>query len=307
MTAMTARSREPLVAGGQPAAVQMSPDREAADGVILVAGATGNVGSELVRRLVASGVAVRALMRSQDRRPPAGVATVVGDLNEPDSVAPALEGVQGAFLLAGYRDMPSLLARVRAAGVKRVVLLSGGAAVASDLDNAISRYMLDSETAVRESGVSWTILRPCAFMSNALRWVEPLRAGDVVRVPFASVANAVIDPFDIARVAAAALSSNGHHGQAYRLSGPQSLLPAEQLRVLGEVLGRDLRLEALSDEDARAEMAASMPVEYVEAFFGFYIGGTLDESPVLPTVDEITGTPPRTFERWARLHADAFR
>jgi uncharacterized protein YbjT (DUF2867 family) len=274
---------------------------------ILVTGATGNVGSELVAQLLAAGVPVRALVRSADTKLPDGVHLAVGDLNEPDSVAPALEGVRGVFLLSGYRDMPALLERAREAGVQRVVLLSGGSAVASDLDNAISRYMLGSEEAVRGSRLAWTILRPFAFMSNAFRWLPQLRTGDVVKLPFARVASAVIDPNDIARVAATALLDGGHEDQVYRLSGPESLLPADRVRVLGAVLGRDLRFEAQSDEEARSEMNASMPPEYVKAFFSFYVDRTLDESQVLPTVEEITGEHPRTFEQWARLHVDAFR
>jgi uncharacterized protein YbjT (DUF2867 family) len=275
--------------------------------VILVTGATGNVGGAVVRALLDGGDTVRALVRTETATFPDEVQRAAGDLNEPDSVAPALAGVEGVFLLSGYRDMPGLLERMRAVGVERVVLLSGGAAIASNLDNAVSRYMVASEEAVKRSGLAWTILRPCAFMSNALRWVAQLRAGDVVTAPFAQVANAVIDPDDIARVAVQALTSDGHAGSAYRLTGPESLLPADQVRMLATALGRDLRLEAQSDEDARSDMSASMPPEYVEAFFSFNVDGTLDESRVLPTVEEITGQPPQTFEQWARRHADAFR
>lgn len=275
--------------------------------MILVAGATGNIGRELVGVLADAGEKVRALVRSPDRSLPDGVERAIGDLDDPDSVRPALTDVSSAFLLPGYRDMPGLLAHIRRAGVGRVVLLSGGSAVASDVDNAVSRYMLDSEEVTRASGVAWTILRPCAFMSNALRWLPQLRAGDVVTVPFADVANAVIDPHDIARVAAAALTSDRHDHQVYRLSGPESLLPAEQVRILGEVLRRELRLRAQPNDEARREMTAAMPSEYVDAFFSFYVDGTLDETRVLPTVEQVTGERPRTFEQWARAHADAFR
>lgn len=275
--------------------------------MILVTGATGNIGTELVGVLAAAGEKVRALVRSPDRTLPDGVERATGDLDDPDSLGPALTGVSGVFLLPGYRDMPGLSTRIRAAGVARVVLLSGGSAVASDVDNAISRYMLESEEAIRASGVAWTILRPYAFMSNALRWLPQLRAGDVVTAPFADVANAVIDPYDIARVAAAALTSNQHQGSTYRLSGPEPLLPAEQVRILGDVLGHDLRFEAQPNDAAREEMSAAMPSAYVDAFFRFYVDGTLDESQVLPTVEDVTGERPRTFAQWARTHADAFR
>jgi uncharacterized protein YbjT (DUF2867 family) len=108
-------------------------------------------------------------------------------------------------------------------------------------------------------------------------------------------------------VAAVALADDEHAGRVYPLSGPEPLLPADRARVLGEVLGRDLRFETQPDDEAWAEMTARMPEEYVRAFFDFYVEGTLDESPVLPTVQAITGRPPRTFEDWAREHAGAFR
>ncbi|MEU4225723.1 hypothetical protein AB0F17_15635 [Nonomuraea sp. NPDC026600] len=188
--------------------------------------------------------------------------------------------------------------------MQRVVLLTSGSAAQADMNNVISRYMALSERAAREAGVPWTFLRPRAFMSNALRWLPQLRIGDLVRVPFAGVAAAAIDPADIA---ALALTGDGHEGRIYELTGPDSLLPAEQIAMLAKVLGRDLRCEGLPDEEARVQMEASMPVEYVDAFFSFYVDGTLDESQVLPTVREVTGHPPRTFEQWADAHAEAFR
>ena len=117
----------------------------------------------------------------------------------------------------------------------------------------------------------------------------------------------MIDPYDLAAVAATALLSDGHEGRSYVLSGPEALLPADRVRILGAALGRDLRLEALSDDEARAQMTAQMPVEYVDAFFDFYVDGSLDESQVQPAVRKILGREPRTFEQWAAAHAGAFR
>ncbi|MEU6592117.1 NAD(P)H-binding protein [Streptomyces sp. NPDC046881] len=272
--------------------------------MILVTGATGNVGGEVVQALARAGEPVRALVRE-----PADVPAdqVAGDLNEPDSLGPALDGVRGVFLLPGYRDMRGLLARMRGAGVERVVLLSSFAAVATDTDNVLSEFMIDSETAVRESGLAWTVLRPNAFMSNALRWLPQLRAGDVVRDAFGAVPVASVDPYDIAAVAARALLDPGHEERIHPLSGPEPLLPAERLAVLAEVLGRDLRFHALSDEEGRADMAAAgVPEPYIRAFFGFYGDGTLDESRVYPTVERLTGSPPRTFHQWATAHRAKF-
>jgi uncharacterized protein YbjT (DUF2867 family) len=144
-------------------------------------------------------------------------------------------------------------------------------------------------------------------MSNTLQWKSQLAAGNVIRDKFGSVAVAVLDPRDIAAVAALALTASGHAGQTYRLTGPQSLRPADQVRILGNVLGRDLRFEAQPDDEARREMEAAMPKEYVDAFFSFNVDGALDDSKVLPTVEEVTGRPAGTYEQWARDHADALR
>lgn len=275
--------------------------------MILVTGATGNVGGELVRILVNAGYGVRALVRSTHQNAlPEGVEGVPGDLNRPETLATALAGVQGVFLLSGYQDMPGLLVHLRRAGVERVVLLSSGCVVGGSMSNAIARYNLLSEAAVREAGVSWTILRPSGFMSNALQWVSQLRTGDVIRAPWSGVRVAAIDPYDIAAVAAETLTAAGHDGQSYRLTGPESLLPADEVGVLAKVLGRNLRFEGQSDEEARAEMSRAMPAEYVDAFFRFFSEGEYDDSQVLPTVQDLTGKQPRTFEQWARAHVAAF-
>lgn len=128
----------------------------------------------------------------------------------------------------------------------------------------------------------------------------------MVRAPWAGVRIANIDPSDIAAVAAAALRTSDHEGRVYALSGPESLLPADRVRILGEVLGRQLRFEGQSDDEARAEMSAAMPEQYVDAFFSFYSAGALDESRVMGTVREVTGREPGTFRAWAEAHAGAF-
>jgi uncharacterized protein YbjT (DUF2867 family) len=275
--------------------------------MILVTGATGNVGGELVRALAGTGPPVRALTRGgREQEFPPGVEPVAGDLNEPQSMRAALAGADAIFLYPGYQDMAGTLAEARQAGVRRVVLMSGSSAASGDTSNAVSRYMIESEDAVRASGLAWTIVRAFGFMSNTLQWVPQLREGDLVRAPFAGVPIAVVDPADIAAVAAAALTAAGHDGRVYTVSGPQALRPADRARILGEVLGRDLRFEGQPDDEARAEMSATMSAEYVDAFFDFYVKGTLDESQPQPDVAEVTGRPPRSFLQWAQAHADAF-
>jgi uncharacterized protein YbjT (DUF2867 family) len=275
--------------------------------MILVTGATGNVGGELVSALAEAGQPVRALTRpGREQDFPPGVQSVTGDLNKPQSMGNALAGTEAMFLYPGYQDLAGTLAQARQAGVRRVVLLSGSSAASGDTGNAVSRYMIESEEAVRASGLAWTLVRAFGFMSNTLQWVPQLRKGDLVRSPFARVPIAMVDPSDIAAVAAAALTATGHDGRVYTVSGPQALRPADRARILGEVLGRDLRFEGQPDDEARAEMSASMPAEYVDAFFDFYVNGTLDESQPQPDVAEVTGRPPRTFRQWAQAHASAF-
>jgi uncharacterized protein YbjT (DUF2867 family) len=275
--------------------------------VILVTGATGNVGLEVARALAAARHPVRALTRDPgSARLPAGVTAVQGDLNEPGSLDGAFDDVSAVFLLAGYPDSPGLLARMAAAGVRRVVLLSSGAVVGGNLDNYVVRFNVVSEAAVRDSDLSWTVLRPSGFMSNALRWRPQLNDGDTVREPFADLPVAVIDPFDIGAVAARALTEQEHAGRSYRLTGPAALLPAERLAVLGQVLGRDLRLVPQSDPEARSAMSAAMPAPLVEAFFEFSRGGTYLDDQVTGTTEELLGRPPRTFGDWAHAHAGEF-
>ncbi|MEV6562559.1 NAD(P)H-binding protein [Nocardia sp. NPDC051756] len=275
--------------------------------MILVTGATGNIGGELVTALSESGTPVRALVRDPATATlPAGVETVTGDLNRPETMAEALDGVRALFLLPGYDNQADLLGRAKKAGVQRIVLLSSASAALQDLDNAVSRYMTLSEQAVRESELAWTFLRPRSFMSNALRWLPQLAVGDVVRVQFPDVRVGAIDPADIAAVAARALTGDDLDGRILELTGPQALLPADQIALLAAVLDRQLVAHGLTTEETRAELAATMPQHYVDAFLSFFADGTLDEETLYPTVQEVTGRAPRTFEQWARAHAVDF-
>ena len=271
--------------------------------MILVTGATGNVGSELVRALAARGEAVRALARSPDRAafPPA-VQVVPGDLGAPASLTAALAGVSKVFLLGGFATMADVLRRIRGAGAGQVVLLTSRCVIGGNPENAVTRMWLESEAAVRACGVPWTMLRPSGFQSNALRWLPQLRRGDVVSTAWPDVPIAAIDPADIAAVAAAVLTQPGHQDTALTLSGPRPLTPGDQVKTLAQVLRRPLRYEPLSDEQARAQMAADTPAELIDAFFRFFSAGEFDDSPVVDTVHRVTGRPPRTFEQWAEAH-----
>jgi uncharacterized protein YbjT (DUF2867 family) len=276
--------------------------------VILVTGATGNAGGGVVNGLLELGADVRAAVRpGSDANLPDGVARVEADLGDTESVRGAAEGTNGAFLLSGYGGIDESVSTLGDVGVERVVLLSSSGAPSGDLDNAVARYHILSERAVRESGLAWTFLQPNSFMSNAYRWLPQLENGDVIRAPFADIAISTIHPDDLGAVAARALTTAEHEGQTYRLSGPEALRPAEQVAILAKYSGRDLRFEGQSDDEARAEMEQAMPREYVDAFFQFFREGLIDETTVHPTVEQVTGREPRTFEQWAEANAEAFR
>jgi uncharacterized protein YbjT (DUF2867 family) len=278
--------------------------------VIVVTGATGNVGSEVVAALARRGLRARAVVRDRATaaaRMPAGVEVVQGDLELPESLTPAVRDADAVFLLGGWSDMPGLLRRVADAGVGHVVLLTSRCVIGGRPTNAITRMWLDSETAVRDSGVAWTFLRPSGYQSNALRWLSQLREGDVVRAPWGEVGVAAIDPADIATVAATVLADPAAHaGRALELSGPEPLTPGAQVATLADVLERPLRYEPVTDEEAKAEMAGTTPQPYIDAFFRFYSEGEFDDSRVVGTVEELTGRPPRRFDQWARDHVAAF-
>jgi uncharacterized protein YbjT (DUF2867 family) len=270
--------------------------------MIVVTGATGNVGREVVAALAQGDVPVRAVARGiAGAALPRGVEPTVADLADPATLDGAFDGATAAFLLGGFPTLPAVLDRMAEAGVGHVVLLTSRCVVGGRADNAITAMWLESEAAVQASGIPWTCLRPSGFHSNALRWRDQLLAGDVVRSPWASAPIASIDPADIAAVAATALARPGLAGRALALSGPEPLTPGQQVAILAEVTGRPLRYEPLDDEShRRALLADGTPPEIVDAFFRFFTDGEYDDAVVVDTVAEVTGQAPRSFAAWAR-------
>jgi uncharacterized protein YbjT (DUF2867 family) len=281
---------------------------------ILVTGATGTVGRHLVHHLLAAGHPVRAL----SRRPataglPDAVEVVPGDTTDVDSLAAAFTGVTAAHLINfghGYRPLDNgaqIADAARRAGVRRVTLLGGWA------EGTL-------EPAVRASGLEWTQLRPLEFMANTLAdWGPPLRAEGVIREPFGDRRSALVHEADIAAVAATALTTDGHAGQTYTLTGPEALSPRDKVRRLADATGRDLRFEELTPQRARElwtahppslqlyRVAPGGPAEKADFVLDLY--GNVPEagSTVNDTVERVTGRPARTFAEWAVEHADAFR
>lgn len=272
--------------------------------MILVTGATGNVGRNVVAQLVDAGEKVRAAARNPERVSfPEGVEVVRADLDDPSTLPAALEGVDRAFLFPvpggteGFVDA--------AKDLERVALLSSSA-VSMPEPNGIGLAHLAHERVLAASGLQWTFVRPGGFMTNDLAWAPAVETG-VVRAPFGEGASAPIDERDIAAVAVSALLDDSHVGQTYDLSGPESLTVVERVRIIGEVLGRELLFEEQEPAEARAQMVQYMPesvVDDVLAAFGSLVGTT---APVLPAVREVTGRAPFTYASWVAHHEADFR
>ncbi|WP_017977180.1 SDR family oxidoreductase [Actinopolyspora halophila] len=275
--------------------------------MILVTGATGNIGSVLVRQLAERGLPVRALTRDARRAVvPSGVDLVEGDLGRPESLSPAWEGVDSLFLLqTGDEDTAAVLRSAGRAGVERVVMVSSLLAEIHP-ESPIGGGALRGEQTVRDSGMSWTILRPGEFASNALWWARAIREHGVVSAAGGDAGSPVIDPADIAAVAGRVLTERDHEERTYPLTGPAEITPRERVHSIGRVLGRDLVFEELSVEEERERLKQFMPEEVADSLVD--IDSDADRGPgVRTTVEDLTGGAPRTFEQWVAEHADSFR
>ncbi|MEU5318033.1 NmrA family NAD(P)-binding protein [Streptomyces sp. NPDC021056] len=271
--------------------------------MILVTGATGNVGRALVDRLVAAGRPVRALTRDPQKAAlPDGVEVM---RLHPDRSA--FEGGTKLFLYVQAANA-DLLTAAREAGVRHVVFLSAGYVTADADDSNPLRIMhADAERAIRDSGLEWTFLRPHAFAVNALSWAGQIRAGDTVRGVFADAMSAPIHEDDIAAVAERTLLDVGHEGAVHILTGPAATSNADQIAAIGRALGRDLEYVELPPEQAATELFSHLPPHLLQFLLKSW-AATVGATPeITDTVEKITGTPARTFEQWARDHAEDFR
>ena len=229
-----------------------------------------------------------------------------GDLTEPASLKPALEGADALFLLTAGEfmgtggDLGPVLDVARGAGVRRVVLLSS-----QGVGSGHHPPML--EGAVKESGLAWTILRPGGFHSNALQWAETVRARRTVAAPFGDAAVPNIDPVDIADVAAVTLTEPGHAGATYELTGPAPISPREQAAAIGNALGEQVRFVELSRDQAKAAMLAFMPEPIADVTLDVLGEPPSELRKPSPDVERVLGRPARKFGDWAARNAAAFR
>jgi uncharacterized protein YbjT (DUF2867 family) len=288
-------------------------NRESTEGIVLVTGATGTVGSQVVAELLRRGHSVRALTRDPAKADfPAGVEVVQGDLTDPESLTAALEDVTGLHLItfggpyfAPLETGPQILEQARKAGVRRVTVLHGGGP--SLLEDAVRAGGL-SHAEGCGGEFAWTVVMPVEFMSNALEWADGIRGDDAVREPFTGRLSAMVHEGDIGAVAAVALTEDGHGGKEYVITGPEVLTLKDKTDALAAARGREIRLVELSEEQAVEQWrAAGQPDEVIGFLLEAYGNTPLVGRTVVDTVEKVTGRPARTFAQWAAEHADAFR
>jgi uncharacterized protein YbjT (DUF2867 family) len=279
----------------------------------LITGSTGHIGRGLVSQLHKDGHDVRALVRDASRADslPDGVDIAVGDLDDADSVAAALRGVESVFLLhvgAGTTQTQILIDGAHAAGVTKIVLLSSVGARLLPLPGFIAETLAAREGLLHASGLEVTYLRPQSLMSNALAWTDAIRENNRVVDPTDPGRVVPIDPEDIARVASRVLTEDGHAGHGYILNGPEALTAREQVEILSDVLGRTIEFVPVTPEQAEkaaiergapAPMAAAM--RSLNELFRTRLVGQLSDD-----VENVTGVAPASFRDWCERHADEF-
>ncbi|WP_432587033.1 NAD(P)H-binding protein [Streptomyces sp. HD1123-B1] len=271
--------------------------------MIVVTGATGNVGRYVVKELAEAGAEVRALTRDpENARLPSGViAARTEDL--------PFDGADALFLNPAvvWGGADALLRRAAEQGVRRIVLLSSSAALDPGPGNPIGTHHRDLELAIEAMDVEWTFIRPGAFAVNSLQWAEEIKSGDVVHGPYANCRTAPIHEADMGEVAARALLGDDLVGRAPVLTGPESLSFAEQARIVGEAIGRPLRYEELPREVVREGMLRGFATpEIADSLLDMFEAGVGVPAEISPETERITGHPGRTFAQWAVDHKADF-
>lgn len=277
--------------------------------MILVTGASGTVGSEVVKALGTTDAKVRAGYRTRPHNIPSGVESVALDFDDGDTVDAALMGVETVFLLSTMvAHEKRVVDAAKRAGVTRIVKLSVNNAHKEGF--IFARWHRAIEKHIEASGLAWTFLRPAGFMQNFVNYTgETIRKQSSIFNATGSGAGAHIDARDIGVAAARVLTGRGHEGKAYELTGPEALTTAQVAGILSKVLGREIQYVPITPEQYRqGALAMGMPPVYVDALVDLdraYAAGEL--SQVTSTVKELTGRDPIRFEQFAKDYADTLK
>ena len=279
--------------------------------MILVTGATGTVGSELVPRLLAAGQAVRVLTRDPAKTARFGnqVQVAAGDLDKPQTLAAAMDGVRAVYLISQAGQVGGVITTARQAGVRHIVRQSTMEAGFGPPPGP-GRWHRDAELAIERSGLDWTHLRPAMMMPNTAAWWAPgIRATRTVRFPGGAGRLSPVDPRDVAATACAVLTQPSHHGHAYDVTGPQLLTIGDMVAIVASELSLDIQYIDVPEEEAGAAMAESgappaLVAALVETLAGIRAGRF---AYVAGTVARLTGHPGTTYQTWCHEHADAFQ
>ncbi|WP_280255392.1 SDR family oxidoreductase [Nocardia wallacei] len=280
--------------------------------MIVVTGATGNIGRTLVPMLADAGEKVGAVSRGSAVSLPDGVDHRRADLADTAQLPSAFAGADALFLLLsgelGFTGPdPAETIRIAAdAGVRRVVFLSSLSVVTRPGRLSATR-LVDFEAALRNSGLEWTVLRPGGFFSNSFAWADSVRTERAVFAPFGDTGLPHVDPADIAAVAAAALRSPEHAGKVYTLTGPRSVTPREQARALAAGLGEPVRFVELSRAQAFTAMTEFMPGPVAEDTLSILGEPTAAELAVSPDIERVLARPATDYATWVRANLAAFR
>ncbi len=277
---------------------------------ILVTGATGKVGSELVKILAAKGEKVKAGVHHPDRvQGPEweGIEIVPFDFADLSSVEAAFEGVDRLFLLTpgvtGAEQENGLLELAKQAGIRHIAKLSAAGVEFSD-DNPLRQ----AELRIEASGIPYTHVRPTWFDQNFSTVQAQSIRGGVLALPAGDGQVGFIDARDIAAVAAAALTEEGHQNKAYIITGPELLNHAQAADYISKAIGREVKYIPITDEAFRGEVAPFMPPPMVEMLSGLYKSASAGQAAfTTPTVAEVLGRPPIRFEQFALDHASVWQ
>jgi uncharacterized protein YbjT (DUF2867 family) len=275
---------------------------------VLVVGAKGAIGGLILSDLRERGVSVRAATRNMATANFLdGVQTVEMDLTKPQTLAPALEGIDKVFLYAEAAGAEAFAAAASAAGVKYVVLLSSQSAAEVDWkSNFNARRHCEMELPLEASGMDWTFLRPGGFASNALLWASTIREGRFVPLPHPESQIPPVHEQEIADVALKALLTDTLNGCAPMLTGPRSITQREMVQTIATAINTDIRIEDLTPSDARQMFSQHIPEVYVDVLLASLAKHDGVPDMVTAEIPNVLGRPARDFEAWVHEKVEYF-